>query len=404
MLEGASTAASVPSILGYIAIATAGNELLRGKAAARFEGATLAGLGCRLRVAPLLFEAIGPTAFFLNAAGLRRLVPDLPARRQGSGRRARGASSGAARRASARYVELLRTVARLAAGADLDRGQRLDRPVVQPVALPVLARRTRDFPDQVLMRGFSADPDLGRRRSSSAIVFGAGPALLGQPVQEPAPDDDHPVRDPRRRRARRGRAGRQPLGRPAARRADRRRPSSPAFGLFVLAGATPAALGLLADISERFPPTAARSWASTRSSSPSARSSAASIGGFAADWRGHRRHADRHVRAAARRARSRWPSCATPGAPRRRPGADRAAPSTTRRPADDATRPAAGRRSRWRAGAHGAVVAPHHLATAAGLGDPAAGRLRGGRGDRDQRGARRRHCPAAAASAATRSG
>ena len=45
LLEGASTAASVPSILGFIALATAGSELLRGKAAARFEGATLAGLG-----------------------------------------------------------------------------------------------------------------------------------------------------------------------------------------------------------------------------------------------------------------------------------------------------------------------------------------------------------------------
>jgi hypothetical protein len=57
----------VPSILGFIALATAGNELLRGKAAARFEGATLAGLGFGFIVAPKLFEAIGPTAFFLNA-------------------------------------------------------------------------------------------------------------------------------------------------------------------------------------------------------------------------------------------------------------------------------------------------------------------------------------------------
>ena len=67
LLEGASTAASVPSILGFIALATAGNEILRGKAAARFEGATLAGLGFGFIVAPKLFEAIGPTAFFLNA-------------------------------------------------------------------------------------------------------------------------------------------------------------------------------------------------------------------------------------------------------------------------------------------------------------------------------------------------
>ena len=47
-----------------------------------------------------------------------------------------------------------------------------------------------------------------------------------------------------------------------------------ALGLFVLAGATPAALGLLADISEAFPAIAARSWASIASSWPSARSPA----------------------------------------------------------------------------------------------------------------------------------
>src|SRR3990172_429184 len=67
VLEGASTAASVPSILGYIALATAGNEVLRGKAAARFEGATLAGLGAGFIVAPKLFEFLGPNAFLLNA-------------------------------------------------------------------------------------------------------------------------------------------------------------------------------------------------------------------------------------------------------------------------------------------------------------------------------------------------
>ena len=72
-------------------------------------------------------------------------------------------------------------------------------------------------------------------------------------------------------------AGLAPVARPVGRR------SSPPFGLFVLAGATPAALGLLADISERFPPTAARSWASTRSSSRSARSSARSSAASAAD-------------------------------------------------------------------------------------------------------------------------
>ena len=66
-LEGGSTAASIPSILGYIAIATAGNEALRGRAASRFEAATLAGIGGGFIVAPKLFEALGTNAFFLNA-------------------------------------------------------------------------------------------------------------------------------------------------------------------------------------------------------------------------------------------------------------------------------------------------------------------------------------------------
>ena len=67
VLEGASTAASVPSILGYIAIATAFNEQLRGKTVARFEAATLAGIGGGLVAAGPLWTAIGPAAFLLNA-------------------------------------------------------------------------------------------------------------------------------------------------------------------------------------------------------------------------------------------------------------------------------------------------------------------------------------------------
>src|SRR5207244_9953549 len=67
-LEGGSTAASVPSILGYIAIVTSGNEALRGRAASRFEAATLAGIGAGFIVAPKLFESLGPNAFLLNAA------------------------------------------------------------------------------------------------------------------------------------------------------------------------------------------------------------------------------------------------------------------------------------------------------------------------------------------------
>ena len=55
------------------------------------------------------------------------------------------------------------------------------------------------------------------------------------------------------------------------------------IGLFVLAGATPAALGLLADMSEAFPTIAARSWASTAFSSPLGQIAGTFIGGFAAE-------------------------------------------------------------------------------------------------------------------------
>jgi len=77
-LEGASTAASVPSILGFIAAATARDELYRGKAVARFEAATLAGLLVGFVVAgplygglgegsPIFPEGLGRLAFLVNA-------------------------------------------------------------------------------------------------------------------------------------------------------------------------------------------------------------------------------------------------------------------------------------------------------------------------------------------------
>jgi MFS family permease len=67
LLEGGSTAASVPSILGFIAFATASDELLRGRAVARFEAATLAGLMVGFVIAGPLFKALGPAAFLANA-------------------------------------------------------------------------------------------------------------------------------------------------------------------------------------------------------------------------------------------------------------------------------------------------------------------------------------------------
>jgi MFS family permease len=67
-LEGMAAAASIPSILGYIAIVTSGDEGLRGRSVARFEAATIAGLGIGAVVAGPLFEVLGRGAFLVNAA------------------------------------------------------------------------------------------------------------------------------------------------------------------------------------------------------------------------------------------------------------------------------------------------------------------------------------------------
>lgn len=67
LLEGASTAASVPSILGYIAAVTATDIALRGRTVAGFEGATLIGLGAGIVVAGPLWQLIGRAGFLVNA-------------------------------------------------------------------------------------------------------------------------------------------------------------------------------------------------------------------------------------------------------------------------------------------------------------------------------------------------
>ena len=67
LLEGASTAASVPSVLAFIAWATSGDEALRGRASARFEAATIAGLAAGFAAAGPAWSLLGPTAFLANA-------------------------------------------------------------------------------------------------------------------------------------------------------------------------------------------------------------------------------------------------------------------------------------------------------------------------------------------------
>lgn len=248
LLEGASTAASVPSILGFIALATAGNELLRGKAAARFEGATLAGLGVGFIVAPKLFEALGPTAFFLNAAvyGVSFLIYLLGVKDPAGEREAVAAQHVG----FGRYLELVRSAHVLllaptwiAVNASI--GLWFSQSLFQ------FSQANPKFPEQVLMRGFDAN-EITVTAIVMAIVFGAGLLYWGN----------------RFKSMRRttiilygilGGAGLVGAGLvvnhsgglvivvPLAAAV------LAGIGLFVLAGATPAALGLLADISERFP-------------------------------------------------------------------------------------------------------------------------------------------------------
>jgi MFS family permease len=246
-LEGASTAASVPSILGFIAMVTAGDAALRGKASARFEGATLLGLGAGFALAPLLFAAFGPVGFLLNALvyGLSFLIFWIVREPPGEAAALRASHVG-----MSRYLELVRSAhvwllapTWIAVNASI--GLWFSQSIFQ------FAKADPDFPDQVLMRGFTA-VQISLAAVVIGLIFGAGLLYWGN----------------RFRSLRRttiilygilGGAALVGAGLVINHSADA--PSLvplaaalvAAVGLFVLAGATPAALGLLADISERFP-------------------------------------------------------------------------------------------------------------------------------------------------------
>lgn len=69
LLEGSSTAASVPSILSYVAAQTSHDERLRGRVVTLFEVATLGGLlVAGTALAGPLYEIFGEVAFFINGA------------------------------------------------------------------------------------------------------------------------------------------------------------------------------------------------------------------------------------------------------------------------------------------------------------------------------------------------
>lgn len=257
LLEGASTAASVPSILGFIAMFTAGDELLRGRASARFEGATLAGIGMGAAAAGVLYDGIPGMwaglhreAFLLNAAFY---VVSLLIYRYGVGEPAGEAAAttgphGGWQRYRAvltsSHVWLLApTWIAINAALGLWASQSIFQ-LIKP------GLREPRFADQQLMGGFvgfQITLGLGiallvffaglafwgerfkRYRRTTIILYGIGGgalAVVGAGIVNHS-------------------SGIVPLALAAGIIA--------AVGLFVLAGATPAALGLLADMSEAYP-------------------------------------------------------------------------------------------------------------------------------------------------------
>ena len=285
LLEGASTAASIPSILGYIALATASSEVLRGKAAARFEGATLAGFGVGFAAAPLLFAALGPTAFLLNAViyGVSFLIYRFGVEDRDREERAATAAVRASRMDLSRYGTLLRTshvwlLAPTWIAVNASIGLWFSQSIFQ------FSQTNPKFPDQFLHRGFSA-VEISLVAVVVGILFGIGLLYWGN----------------RFKNLRRttiilygivgggilvagGVAINHGAGLPFV--VPLAGALGAAFGLFVLAGATPAALGLLADISERFPTDRGAIMGLYSVFLAVGQITGSLIGGFAAEWGG----------------------------------------------------------------------------------------------------------------------
>jgi MFS family permease len=180
LLEGSSTAASIPSTLGFIAAETAHDERLRGRVVSLFE---LVSLGGMLAVGPalsgLLWDAYGRPAFFLNcvlylvALALYAYgVSEVPRDRQGD--LAGGPDAGPA--SVARYLKIVRNrkvllfaPTWLAINAILG---------LWALQAPLLIKGNVQDSSQFLMRGISASA-IGLGEAVLAIVFGAGILFWG---------------------------------------------------------------------------------------------------------------------------------------------------------------------------------------------------------------------------------
>jgi MFS family permease len=259
VLEGSATASSIPSILGFIAAVTAMDEGLRGRAAARFEAATLAGLLGGFAAAGVLFSVLGPAAFLLNAVlyvvslAIYRFGVDPAAERRGGKARAEAVARERERVDLGRYWQILTgTHVWLLAPTWIAINAVLGLYTTQTIFQLVREPDPR-FADQLLM-GAAAENYVqislglivggaiffagllywGNRfkalRRTTIILYGLGGGAL---LVVGAVAINH--------------SG----GQPDLVRLVFLAPI--ALGVFVLAGATPAAIGLLADVTEAYP-------------------------------------------------------------------------------------------------------------------------------------------------------
>ena len=255
LLEGSSTAASIPSTLGFIAAETAHDERLRGRVVSLFELVSLGGmLAAGPALAGVLWDHFGRPAFFLNcvfyAVALSFYaygVHEVPAERRAEIQapvvqptRTTSEVSRYLRIATNRKV-LLFAPTWLAINAVLG---------LWALQAPLLLKGNIYDPSQFLMRGISAET-IGFGTAGLAIVFGSGILFWGMVYA----------------RFRRTTLIMMGVGAFVVMAVDvlainhvgdKSTPLLVGLGvvaivaLFVMSGATPAALGLLADVSEGF--------------------------------------------------------------------------------------------------------------------------------------------------------
>jgi MFS family permease len=255
LLEGSSTAASIPSTLGFIAAETAHDERLRGRVVSLFELVSLGGmLAAGPALAGVLWDHFGRPAFFLNclfyavalslyAYGVHEVPQDRRADIQAPAVERTKTSSEVSRylRIATNRKVLLFAPTWLAINAVLG---------LWALQAPLLLKGNIHDPSQFLMRGISAET-IGFGTAGLAIVFGSGILFWGMVYA----------------RFRRTTLIMMGVGAFVVMAADvlainhvgdSSTPLLVGLGvvavaaLFVMSGATPAALGLLADVSEGF--------------------------------------------------------------------------------------------------------------------------------------------------------